>query len=251
MLHSLLPAASAAALIPLPTQAQAQTQGLPMPTVKEIAVMHADPSRSVSDDLVRANIRVKVGDPDSKLNIDEDVRNLYATGYFYNIKVTESRDPDGVRLAYYVQARPVLSDIRYEGNSRFSTKKVSKKVISKVGQPLDEAQLFKDSQEIKKSYEKSGYLKTEVKYVLNIDESAGRGTVTFEIQETPKQRIKRVEFPGHAAFKERKLRKVVKTRRRWIFSGSPAADASRRMSWRRTATSSPASTATRATSTSS
>ncbi|MCK6499319.1 MAG: hypothetical protein L6Q38_07555, partial [Nitrospira sp.] len=206
-----LPLCLAAALNPLSVQAQGQ------PTVKEIAVMHVGP-RSVSDDLVRANIRVKPGDPYSKLNIDEDVRNLYATGYFFNIRVTESRDADGVRLAYYVQARPVLSDIRYQGNDRFSTKKVAKKVVSKVGQPLDEAQLFKDAQEIKKSYEKSGYLKTEVKYVLNIDESAGRGTVTFDIQETPKQRIKRVEFPGHAAFKEKKLRKVVKTRKRWMFS---------------------------------
>ncbi|MBL9136764.1 MAG: outer membrane protein assembly factor BamA [Verrucomicrobiales bacterium] len=206
-----LPLCLAAALIPLPAGAQGQ------PTVKEIAVMHVGP-RSVSDDLVRANIRVKAGDPYSKLNIDEDVRNLYATGYFFNIRVTETREVDGVRLAYFVQARPVLSDIRYQGNDRFSTKKVAKKVVSKVGQPLDEAQLFKDAQEIKKSYEKSGYLKTEVKYVLNIDESAGRGTVTFDIQETPKQRIKRVEFPGHAAFKEKKLRKVVKTRRRWMFS---------------------------------
>lgn len=176
--------------------------------------------RAVSDDLVRANIRVKAGDPYSKLNIDDDVRNLYATGYFFNIRVTQAITPegDGVALVYFVQARPTLSDIRYDGNDRFSTRKVSKKVLSKVGQPLDEAQLFRDAQEIQKTYEKSGYLKTRVRHVLNIDENAGRGTVTFEIEESPKQRIHRVQFPGHAEFKERKLRKVVKTRRRWAFS---------------------------------
>ncbi|MCC6231652.1 MAG: hypothetical protein IT580_03365, partial [Verrucomicrobiales bacterium] len=187
------------------------------PSIKAIEVRHIGP-RSVSDDLVKANIRVKQGDPYSKLNIDDDVRNLYGTGYFFNIRVTESRESDGVKLTYFVQARPVLSDIRIEGNDRFSTRKVTRKVTSKVGEPLDEAQLFKDALEIKRSYEKSGYLKTDVKYVLNIDENAGRGTVTFEITESPKQRIKRVEFPGHAAFKEKKLRKVVKTRRRWMFS---------------------------------
>src|SRR4030095_16306172 len=113
-------------------------------------------------DLVRANLRVKVGDPYSKLNIDDDVRNLYGTGYFFNIRVSETRELEGVKLIYYVQARPILSDIRYQGNDRFSTKKVSKKVTAKIGEPLDEAQLFKDAQEIKKLYEKSGYLKTDV-----------------------------------------------------------------------------------------
>jgi outer membrane protein insertion porin family len=206
-----LPLSLAAALAPLAATAQVE------PKIKTIEIRPVGP-RSVADDLVRANIRVKTGDPYSKLNIDDDVRNLYATGFFFNIRVTETREADGVRLVYFVQARPVLSDIRYEGNDRFSTKKVARKVTSKVGQPLDEAQLFRDAQEIKKSYEKSGYLKSDVKYVLNIDENAGRGTVTFEISEAPKQRIKLVEFPGHQAFKEKKLRKVVKTRRRWMFS---------------------------------
>ena len=67
-------------------------------------------------------------------------------------------------------------------------------------------------------YQKAGYQKTQVKYVLNIDENAGRGTVTFEITESPKVKILRVEFEGARAFKQKKLRKVIKTRRRWMFS---------------------------------
>lgn len=207
-----LPLCLAAALAPFPAFPQAVE-----PSIKGIEVRHIGP-RSVSDDLVRANIRVKTGDPYSKLNIDDDVRNLYATGYFFNIQVVESREADGVRLLYRIQSRPVLSDIRFQGNGTFSTRKLQRKLTSKVGQPFDEAALFRDAQELKKFYEKSGYLKTEVKYVPNIDDNAGRGTVTFEITEAPKQRIVRVDFPGHQAFKERKLRKVVKTRRRWMFS---------------------------------
>jgi len=208
-----LPLSLAAVLFPLASKAQAP----PNVQITSIEIRHVGP-RSVSDDLVRANIRVKTGDPYSKLNIDDDVRNLFGTGYFFNIRVTETREADGVKLVYFVQARPVLSDIRYEGYERFRLKKVARKVTSKVGQPLDEAQLHKDAREIQTTYEKSGYLKTEVKYVLNIDENAGRGTVTFQITEAAKQRIKRVEFPGHVAFKEKKLRKVVKTRKRWMFS---------------------------------
>jgi len=50
---------------------------------------------------------------------------------------------------------------------------------------------------------KKGYPRTEVKYVVNIDEAAGRGTATFEIKESPKIRIAQVQFPGAQAFPEK------------------------------------------------
>jgi outer membrane protein insertion porin family len=209
-----LPLCLAAAFISFSASSQ---EVVAAPRVQTIEIRHVGP-RAVSDDLVRANIRVKPGDPYSKLNVDDDVRNLYATGFFYNIRVSQTVTPEGVDLVYFVQSRPILSDIRYEGNDRFNTKRLSRKVQSVIGEPLDEAQLFRDTQAIKETYTKSGYLKTTVEYILNIDENAGRGTVTFVIDEAPKQRITKVEFPGYSAFKEKKLRKVVKTRRRWMFS---------------------------------
>ena len=56
--------------------------------VQQIEVRHVGPA-AASDELVRANIRVKVGDPFQKTNVDDDVRNLYNTGYFYNIRVAQ------------------------------------------------------------------------------------------------------------------------------------------------------------------
>ena len=82
----------------------------------------------------------------------------------------------------------------------------------KTGQPLDEQKLFTDSQEIQKLYEKYGYAGTQVKYVLNIDENAGRGTVTFQITEAPKIKIEQIDFIGAAAFSQKELRKQIKTK---------------------------------------
>ena len=47
--------------------------------VAKIEIKHVGPP-SVSDDLIRANIRVKPGDPYLRATVDEDVRTLYATG---------------------------------------------------------------------------------------------------------------------------------------------------------------------------
>ena len=63
-------------------------------TINKIQVRHVGPP-AVSDELIRANIRIKEGDSYSKPNIDVDVRNLYSTGYFYNIRVGEEATRDG------------------------------------------------------------------------------------------------------------------------------------------------------------
>ena len=185
--------------------------------IVRIDIKHLGPV-SVSDDLIRANIRVKVGDPYRRLAIDDDIRNLYGTGLFYNIRVIEDRGADGVVLTYTVQSKPRLTEIRFQGNKKFSDTKLRKKLSSKVGEPLDELKVFTDAQEIEKMYQKSGIPRTTVNPRVNVEESTGRGTVTFEINETPKVKIVGVDFVGAQAFKQKKLRKVIKTRKHWMFS---------------------------------
>src|SRR5437667_12215048 len=185
--------------------------------VQHIETKHVGPAAG-PDDLVRANIHVKPGDPYNPNATTDDIRTLKATGYFYNIRVAVERTDGGVKLIYDVQGQPVTSDIRFEGNRKYSNAKLLKKVKSKIGEPLDDYKLFSDAQEIKKLYEKAGYQQTKVEPRQSINEQLGRATVTFEIKESPKVRIIDVEFVGAQAFSQRKLRKQLKTRRHWMFS---------------------------------
>ncbi len=187
------------------------------PKVTSIEIRHVGP-QAASDSLIRSHLRVKEGDIYQRIRVDDDVRTLYGTDFFYNIRVAEDLSADGVKLTYVVQGNPTLSDIKFEGNKKYSNRRLSKKLTSKAGQPLDEKKLFKDAQEMQKLYQKAGYQKVVVKPVLSIDENAGRGTATFEINEGPRIRIKDIVFDGNSAFKERKLRKTLKTKRRWFFS---------------------------------
>lgn len=192
----------------------------PADTVQKIEIRHVGPP-AASDALIRANIRVKEGDTYTRTSVDDDVRNLYSTGYFYNIRVlTEPSVGQGkINLVYLVQGKPVLTEIRVEGNKKYSRKKLLKKSTSKVGEPLDERKLFNDAQEMQKMYQKAGYQHSTVRYLPPVIEAnAGRGSVTFEVVEAPKVKIKDVVFEGAQAFKQSKLRKQLKTRRHWMFS---------------------------------
>jgi outer membrane protein insertion porin family len=204
---------------------------LAQPTkVVRVDVKHAGPP-AASDAFLQSNIRVKAGDVYRPGSVDEDVRSLYATGQFYNVRVAEDRTEEGVVLTYIVQGKPHLTDIKFQGNTKFNDAKLKKVISSKPGEPLDERKLFTDSQAIQKLYQKKGYPNTTVKAAPLVDENAGRGSATFEINESKKIKIERIEFAGAQAFprkvgffeklfhpKRQGLGKVIKTREHWMLS---------------------------------
>ncbi len=216
------------ALSGFPTAAQAQAQAPAPIKVVSITVSNVGP-QSVSESLVRANIRIKEGDTFNRNSLDDDVRNLYVTGYFENIRVAEERRQEGIALMYIVWPRLKVTDVIFTGNKKYSSAKLLKKINSidktkkkdqkdAIGKPLDERQVFADALEIKKLYEKAGYPRTKVTPKVTPDERSGRATVTYEIIEAPKIRISDVVFEGGDSFKQKKLRKVFKTRRHWWLS---------------------------------
>src|SRR2546430_11037281 len=77
------------------TPAQAQT------LISKILVTNMGPA-TVSEGLIRANIHVKEGQPYNRSAVDDDIRNLYGTGYFQDIRVREDRAPDGGVILTYV-----------------------------------------------------------------------------------------------------------------------------------------------------
>ncbi len=187
------------------------------PRIHSILIRHVGPP-AVSDDFIRANIRAKAGEVFSRPVVDEDIKNLYATGYFFKIEAGEENTPDGLDVTYVVQGKPILTDIKIVGNQKMSLKKLKKKITSKVGQTLDERKIFDDAQAMRELYEKSGYQKTTVTAEPPvINEGAGRGTVTFVIHETPRVKIRDIVFVN-ATLPQKQLRKVLKTRRHWMFS---------------------------------
>ena len=196
--------------------------------VDRVDIKYVGPA-SVSEQFVRANIRLKAGDmyypqnlPESshQSQTEQDIHLLYGTGQFYNIRASvDNQDDGGVVVTYVVQARLRITDIKISGSKKLSDSKIRKKITVKAGEPLDEQKLFTDVQEIKKLYEKYGYPDTQVKYVFDtFDEAAGRASVTFHIVESPKIKVTRVEFAGATGFPQKALRKQIKTREHWMFS---------------------------------
>ncbi len=57
--------------------------------------------------------------------MDDDVRSLYATGFFYNIQVVADDTPEGVILTYKVQGKPRLTEIKFQGNTKYQRREAA------------------------------------------------------------------------------------------------------------------------------
>ncbi|MBN2507147.1 MAG: outer membrane protein assembly factor BamA [Verrucomicrobia bacterium] len=213
----------------------ASAQGI----VANIILTNIGPSE-VSQDLVRANIRTRVGEPYNRRVVDDDIRTLYATGYFMEVRVLEEPTLEGMVLTYRLKGRPTVTEIAFEGNRKYSRSQLLRKIAadfsapapqaqpelappktrleSMLNKPLDERRVFFFSQEIRNLYQKKGYPGTEVRYVIDDDENTGRCTVTYVIKESPKLKIDDIYFEGARAFSQGRLRRVLKTRRHWWLS---------------------------------
>jgi len=157
-------------------------QGRLQQKVDVIEIGYVGP-KSVKETEVRRRIRAQVGKPFNPVDIDDDVRNLYATGLFYNIRVSTEFSPKGVDLVYNVQCNPRIAKLRFTGNSSFSDAQLQKLIRSKVGEVFNERQTFSDTQAIQKAYENAGLKDPEVKYSYDIDQHTGKASVGFEITE--------------------------------------------------------------------
>ncbi len=188
--------------------------------VQKITLQHVGQA-AASDALIRANIRLRLGDPYSRKASDDDIHNLRNTGFFENVYVTEKQVAGGVEVTYTLVSKPVVIEILFEGNTggrKFRESKLRKKIRSRTGETLSRPRIFSDTRAILKEYQKGGYHQARVEYEVRHDEALGQATVVFQVDPGRKVKIDDIVFENAVAFSQRELRKVFKTRRRWWMS---------------------------------
>ncbi len=152
------------------------------PIVSEVGIKFIGP-QSVGEDAIRTNIHVKAGSLFDLEAVDSDVRNLFASGLLYNVRVSKENTSAGTKVTYVVQCNPEVVEIQFKGNKVFTDAQLRKRISSKIGDHPGERKLFLDAQEIQNEYERAGYAGVKVKYSTVLDEASCKAKVTFEVVE--------------------------------------------------------------------
>ncbi|MFZ2639656.1 MAG: outer membrane protein assembly factor BamA [Verrucomicrobiia bacterium] len=185
--------------------------------VKEIEIRHVGPV-PISDSVILANVQTKAGQQTTRTALGQDVRNLYATGFFTNVHVAQEDVEGGVKVLFTVQGKAKIKEILIKGNDKIKASKVRKEMELKVGEPLDERKVVLAQKKVEDYYEKAGFEEAKVRYDISIDQQTGQGVVTFNISEGPRVAIIDITFTGNDHFSKAKLQKQMKTKRKWWLS---------------------------------
>ncbi|MGC8773830.1 MAG: outer membrane protein assembly factor BamA [Chlorobaculum sp.] len=153
---------------------------------------------------------------------------LWNLQYFSNIQIEQTDLGGGnIKLTFVVTEFPVLQSVEFQGNHKFKTKELLNTANLNPGRRISNQELLNAENRIEKQYAAKGYLTAGAEYRL---QNTGENKVKaiFTIHEGSKVVIEKIRFHGNTAFKEGKLRGVLKetTQNSWwrkIF-GQPKLD---------------------------
>ena len=78
-------------------------------------------NKIVVEDKIKEYLLTKVGDKYDSKKIKNDIRSLYATGFFYKIDILTTQNDEGVDLLFRFEENPILADFRIRGNDKITT----------------------------------------------------------------------------------------------------------------------------------
>ncbi|MDD5216706.1 MAG: outer membrane protein assembly factor BamA [Candidatus Omnitrophica bacterium] len=213
------PAGGEARSSPSAPQAAADQTNPPAPRVPlVIEEVEVQGNQIVSTNTILSKIRSTKGGSLVQETINEDLKHLYATGFFQDIRIEVEQRKTGYKLVIIVDEKPIIRQVLIEGNSVFKEDKLRKTLKLIEGQILDQKAVKQGETAIRKLYADKGYRFVDVQSQIEVNRPTKEATVKIRIVEGEKYRIKKIQFEGAAAFKPGKLARLLKTKARnlWL-----------------------------------
>ncbi|MBE0673050.1 MAG: outer membrane protein assembly factor BamA [Bacteroidales bacterium] len=144
--------------------------------------------------------------------ITSAVKKLWSQGLFSDVRITVLRT-EGLNayLDIYLQERPRLSTIKFEGIKNSEAQDLLEKVNIPNGSQVTSHVISTAKSKILEHYIDKGFLNTEVTVIEKDDpDSQNNVILTLNVDKKDKVKIEEITFVGAENFKEKRLRRVMK-----------------------------------------
>ncbi|HLO26829.1 MAG TPA: outer membrane protein assembly factor BamA, partial [Geobacteraceae bacterium] len=174
-------------------------------------------NRRIETSVILNAVKLRAGDSVVLDKVDTDLRAIYKLGYFQDVKAETEKTDGGVVLTYAVAEKPVVREVKLEGNKEISAEKIREAFDLKPNAIFSVTDLNVGIKKIKKLYTDQGYYLAEVNAVTD-KRRDGDVKITLKISEGEKILIKTIKFEGNRAFSARKLKGAMETGEKWFLS---------------------------------
>ncbi|HOJ58663.1 MAG TPA: outer membrane protein assembly factor BamA [bacterium] len=153
------------------------------------------------------------------MRIRDDFRAIYALGYFEDVTVSEEPAAGGRNLIFEVVEKPLVADLRYEGNQRYKAKKLNEEIGYTPKQRLfyDETLAEKLKTKILAFYTEKSFPNTEITWRTEPAKEPSTVYLIFQVKEGERLPVKEIVFEGNTVISTKALRKRIQTKESFWF----------------------------------
>jgi len=176
----------------------------------------------ISESTIMSKLKTRMHQPYYSRVARDDMKRLYATGFFSDVSFDLEEDQDGgLKVIFTVEEKSIVTSIKFEGTRILRKDLLVRKVLkTQVDQYLDYNQLKEDVQAIEAEYQKKGFSRAEINYEVNVDEKTNSADIIFKINENKRVRIRRLYVKGNKYLSRFRILRAIKTRQaRWFHAG--------------------------------
>lgn len=184
---------------------------------EKIAEVVVRGNRRVESAAIIGAISSRAGDTLNNDRTDADIRSIYKLGQFQEVQISGEPVEGGIRLVYSVIEKPIIRDIRFEGNKEIKQEKLLDGLPVRRNTIFSQKDLDNAAAKLKKQYMDEGYYLASVESQIE-QRSETEYQVIFQINEGKKIRISNINFEGNSSFSSGKLRGVMETKEKWFMS---------------------------------
>jgi outer membrane protein insertion porin family len=175
-------------------------------------------NRKIETDAIKARIKSKVGQPVVLKQVHDDVVDLFAMGYFYDIKVDRKIIPSGVRLTYMIVEKPSIVEIKYKGNDELDDDELKEASEIKPYEILDVNTIRLAVEKMQKAYEEKGFFLAKIDHDIEDIKKGESVKLTFNVEENDKVKVKKITIIGNKQLSDTELKSKLATQEEGFFS---------------------------------
>jgi outer membrane protein insertion porin family len=171
-------------------------------------------NRRIPTETVKSRIYTRAGDVYDEAALQRDLRSVWNSGYFEDVRMEREQSPKGWRIHIYVREKPTIRTIDYKGMNSVSVSDVLErykkvKVSLTVDSPYDPTKVIKAKVVLQQLLSEHGRqfatIGVQVQQVPPASVS-----VIFNVKEGPKIKVGKIKFVGNKHVSNRALTAAMK-----------------------------------------
>jgi len=202
-------AAPAGPRVPPTVQGQAATPAAAsLAQTRMIRSLAVAGAQRLEPETVRSYVKLRVGETYTTEQLDQAIKDLYATQLFADVQILGAETGD---IVLQVRENPVINRIVFEGNKRLKEDKIRPEVKLAPRQIFTREAARADVARIIELYRRQGRFAATVEpKMVQLDQN--RVDIVFEITEGAKSKVRQINIIGNEKFSDGELRGEMATK---------------------------------------